>query len=81
MRELRHVTIPDTHDRIPLMGPEGIEQISQADTDKLKGVIRTLAKGITLSEQQWTVFYHVQDELMERGEWSDDLALVGRRGQ
>jgi hypothetical protein len=77
MRKLRHVTIPDTHDRIPDMRPEGVEMIAQAATDKLQDTIRTLVRGILLADEQWTVYYNVKDELLERGEWSEELSRVG----
>lgn len=77
-RELRHVTIPDTHNRISAMAPEGIEMIAKADDETLRQTIRSLARGILLSDQQWTVYYYVKDELLERGAWVDGLDRAGK---
>jgi hypothetical protein len=80
-RKLRNLTISDVHDRIPDLRPEAVEKIAEASTDKLQETIVILTRGILLSDEQWAVYYRVKDELLERGEWSDDLSRVGRKGK
>lgn len=79
-RQLRHLTIPSTHDRIRPMGEEGREQIRLADTEKLVKNIRWIAEkvGPILSDDMWRVWYEIEDELRERGEWNDDLGKTGK---
>lgn len=77
-RTLRHVTIPDTHDRIWPMNDEGREKIRNAPTETLKDSIRTLVDRLLLSDDAWRVWYEIEDELRERGEWTDDMGKTGQ---
>lgn len=79
MRKLRHVTIPDHHDRVPQMSDAGLIQIIAAHTETLQSAIIALASKTLLSDDEWGIWYAIEDELRNREEWSDDLATVGRR--
>lgn len=80
-RQLRHVTIPDHHGRIPGMGEEGILWIAATRTETLREAIVALARKILLADEEWCIWYAIQDELIDRKEWSDDLAITGGRSR
>ena len=75
IRTLRHVEVPACHDRIPEMRAEGRAKIREASTGKLQDTIRRLASFPLLADEMWTVWYEVKDELLERDEWSNGLAI------
>jgi hypothetical protein len=68
---MRHLTIPDHHSRIPRMSDAGRVQIAEAETDMLQLTIKRLNRIQLLSDEQWTLWYELKDELIERGEWTE----------
>jgi len=66
MRKLRHVEIPDCHDRIGVMLDEGVEKIRMADTSMLEAAMAALEDIKVLSDNHWVAYYWMKDELMER---------------
>jgi hypothetical protein len=70
-RTLRHVTIPDHHDRIGRLSEEGRASIREASVDMLKTTIKRLNRILLLADEEWVVWYELKDELIERGAWEE----------
>ncbi|MEW9530624.1 hypothetical protein [Microbispora sp. NPDC049125] len=68
-RTLRHVTIPDHHNRIPLVGEAAKAKIAAASTPELQEAIDLLASQLILADEHWMVWYPIEDELRDRGQW------------